>query len=220
VLVLHRPCDGAGGGCTSSKENFKIYKEAVDVLERAGVGYVIGGGIAIMAYGRTRDTKDIDLYILDRDRDRALRALAQAGFEVDPMPGVNWLCKGFKKGITVDFIIENVGGMHTTEETLAHGFWARIMGYRMRIMSPEDLIVRKIMAMRSDRNDWFDCISVLSSTYETFDWDYFMKVASVDYQRALSFLLYVRSDREHVVPVPYRTVRELMKKVKEKPGKY
>ena len=192
----------------------------MDVLERAGVGYVIGGGIAIMAYGRTRDTKDIDLYILDQDRDRALQALAQAWFEVDPMPGVGWLCKGFKKGITVDFILENVGGMHTTEETLAHGFWAEILGYRMKIMSPEDLIVRKIMAMRSERSDWFDCISVLSSTYEKIDWDYFMKVASVDYQRALSFLLYVRSDREHVVPVPYRAVKELMKKVGQKPIPY
>ena len=197
----------------SSADNFKIYKEAVDELENNGIQYVIGGGIAIMAYGRTRDTKDIDLYIEDSERDHALQALAGAGFEVDPMPGVHWLCKGFKKGITVDFIMENVGGMHTTKETLAHGWWACINGYRMRVMSPEDLIVRKIMAMRSDRNDWFDCISVLSSTYNSFDWGYFNKVAAVDYERALSFLLYIRSDREHVVPVPDSAVKELYEKV-------
>lgn len=201
---------GAGMGIKSS---FEVYREAVEVLEKAGIGYVVGGGIAIMAYGRTRDTKDIDLYIMDRDRDKALRALASADFEVDPMPGVHWLCKGFKDGITVDFIIENVGGMHTTEETLWHGYWTMINGVRMHIMSPEDLIVRKIMAMRSDRNDWFDCISVLSSTYEKFDWDYFMKVASVSYERALSFVTYVRSDREHIVPIPYRVVAELYRKV-------
>jgi predicted nucleotidyltransferase len=201
-----------------SKDNFKIYREAVEVLESAGIPYVVGGGIAIMAYGRTRDTKDIDLYILDQDRDRALQALASAGFEVDPMPGVHWLCKGFKKGITVDFIMENVGGMHTNEETLLHGYWTVINGVRMHVMSPEDLIVRKIMAMRSDRNDWFDCISVLSSTYEKFDWDYFMKVASVSYERALSFLTYVRSDREHIVPVPYRAVAELYKRLSENPS--
>ena len=186
----------------------------MDVLTAAGINYIVGGGIAIMAYGRTRDTKDIDIYILDADLDRALEALAKAGFEVDPMPGVGWLSKGFKKGITVDFIRENIGGMHTTEETLAHGYWAWIGGYWMRVMSAEDLIVRKIMAMRSDRNDWFDCISVLSRTYEKFDWDYFLKVAAVDYQRALSFLLYVRSDREHVVPVPGHVISELYQKVR------
>lgn len=198
----------------SSSDNFKIYKEAVDVLTDNGIQYVIGGGIAIMAFGRVRDTKDIDLYIENSERDHALQALASAGFEVDPMPGVNWLCKGFKKGITVDFIMENVGGMHTTKETLDHGRWACINGYRMRVMAPEDLIVRKIMAMRSDRNDWFDCISVLSSTYECFDWKYFDKIAAVDYERALSFLLYVRSDREHIVPVPDSAVAELYDKIR------
>jgi predicted nucleotidyltransferase len=197
-----------------SKDSFKIYREAVEVLDEAGIVYVVGGGIAIMAYGRTRDTKDIDLYILDRDQDRALEALASAGFEVDPMPDVNWLCKGYKQGITVDFIMENVGGMHTSEETLAHGYWTRINGVWMHVMSPEDLIVRKIMAMRSDRNDWFDCISVLSSTYEKFDWNYFLKVASVSYERALSFLTYVRSDREHVVPVPDHAVAGLYEKIR------
>lgn len=205
------------GAKKARRGSFEVYKEAVEVLEKAGIGYVVGGGIAIMAYGRTRDTKDIDLYILDDDRDKALQALADAGFEVDPMPGVNWLCKGYKEGIMIDFIMENVGGMHTDEETLLHGYWTVINGVRMHIMSPEDLIVRKILAMRSDRNDWFDCISVLSSTYEKFDWDYFMKVSSVDYERALSFVTYVRSDREHIVPVPYRAVAELFKRVAENP---
>ena len=197
--------------------SFEVYREAVDVLEKAGVGYVVGGGIAIMAYGRTRDTKDIDLYILEENRRKALAALAEAGFETDPMPGVGWLQKGFKEGITVDFIMENVGGMHTDEETLLHGYWTVINGVRMHVMSPEDLIVRKIMAMRSDRNDWFDCISVLSRTYDIFDWDYFTKIASVDYERALSFVTYVRSDREHVVPVPFRAVEGLYKQVAANP---
>lgn len=193
-----------------------IYKEAVDVLKDAGIDYVIGGGIAIMAYGRTRDTKDIDLYLLDSDLEAALGALARAGFETDPMPDVYWLAKAFKKGITVDFIMENVGGMHTTKETLGHGHWAMISGHRMRVMSPEDLIVRKIMAMRSQRNDWFDCISVLSRTYDQFDWDYFTRIASVGYERALSFLLYVRSDTEHVVPVPDRAIASLIEKIRLK----
>ena len=197
-----------------SSDSFNIYREAVEVLENASIPYIVGGGIAIMAYGRTRDTKDIDLYILDKDRNRALQALASAKFEVDYMPDVHWLCKGFKNGITVDFIMENVGGMHTSEETLMHGFWTRINGVRMHVMSPEDLIVRKIMAMRSERNDWFDCISVLSRTYEKFDWEYFMKVASVDYERALSFLTYVRSDKEHIVPVPDHAVAGLYEKIR------
>jgi hypothetical protein len=89
------------------------------------------------------------------------------------------------------------------QETLDRGVRRMIGKYDFMVMSPEDLIIRKIMAMRSDRNDWFDCISVLSRTYQSFDWDYFIRLARrVSVERALSFLLYVRSDREHIVPVP------------------
>ena len=117
MLILYQPGRCFGGAGMGSSDSFKIYREAVEVLENASIPYIVGGGIAIMAYGRTRDTKDIDLYILDKDRNRALQALASAKFEVDYMPDVHWLCKGFKNGITVDFIMENVGGMHTSEET-------------------------------------------------------------------------------------------------------
>jgi predicted nucleotidyltransferase len=196
-----------------SDGHFKIYREAVEVLERNGVEYVIGGGIAVMAYGRKRDTKDIDLYIEVDQESRALEVLASEGFVVDAMPDVNWLSKAYKGGITVDFIIENVGGLHTTRETLDRGRYARINGYRFKVMAPEDLIIRKILAMRSDRNDWFDCISVLSRTYETFDWEYFIRISSVSYDRALSFLLYVSSDQEHVIPVPRSAISALAERV-------
>lgn len=193
----------------ATSDHFKVYKEAVDVLEKAGVEYIVGGGIAVMAYGRIRDTKDIDIYIHDDQEHLALKALASAGFEVDPMPDVNWLSKAFKAGITVDFIMENVGGMHTSQDVLNRGWYTRINGFRFKVMSPEDLIIRKIMAMRSDRNDWFDCVSVLSSTYYRFDWNYFIKISCVSFDRALSFLLYVRSDLEHVIPVPSWAIAEL-----------
>ncbi|HMK45124.1 MAG TPA: nucleotidyltransferase [Methanocella sp.] len=195
-----------------SETNFKVYKEAADVLDLSGVPYVIGGGIAVMAFGRLRDTKDIDLYIEDEQQPHALKALADAGFEVDPMDEVRWLSKAFKNGLTIDFILENIGGLRTDKETLSRGKRRMIGKYEFMIMSPEDLIIRKIMAMRSDRHDWFDCISVLSHTYDTFDWDYYIRLARrVSFERALSFLLYVRSDIEHVVPVPDYVIDRMVK---------
>ncbi|WP_424356833.1 nucleotidyltransferase [Methanocella sp. MCL-LM] len=186
-----------------SDNNFRIYREAAAVMEANNVPYVVGGGIAVMAFGRLRDTKDIDFYILADHQDLALHHLANAGYEVDHMRDVGWLAKAFKEGLTIDFILENVGGLQTDQETLSRGTRRMIGKYEFTIMSPEDLIIRKIMAMRSDRNDWFDCISVLSRSYMYFDWDYYYRLAKrVNLERALSFLLYVRSDREHVVPVP------------------
>ncbi|CAJ38051.1 nucleotidyltransferase [Methanocella arvoryzae] len=195
-----------------SDTNFRIYREAASVLEANGIPYVVGGGIAVMSFGRLRDTKDIDFYIMEDHQDLALHHLAEAGYEVDHMSDVGWLAKAFKEGLTIDFILENVGGLRTDQETLDRGVRRMIGKYEFMIMSPEDLIIRKIMAMRSERNDWFDCISVLSSSYQSFDWDYYIRLANrVNPERALSFLLYVRSDREHVVPVPDHVISRMMK---------
>lgn len=195
-----------------SDTNFRIYREAAAILEANGIPYIVGGGIAVMAFGRLRDTKDIDFYIRTDDVQPALHHLAEAGYEVDHMIDVNWLAKAFKNGLTIDFILENVGGLQTDQETLDRGMRRMIGKYDFMIMSPEDLIIRKIMAMRSERNDWFDCISVLSRSYSTFDWDYYIRLANrVNPERALSFLLYVRSDREHVVPVPDSVISRMSK---------
>lgn len=192
-----------------SDHNFKVYREAAEVLEKNNIPYVIGGGIAVMAFGRLRDTKDIDLYIEKSQTKNAMNALAREQFEIDEMIGVNWLAKAFKKGLTIDFILENVGGLLTSGETLRRGKRRLIGKYEFNIMSPEDLIIRKILAMRSERNDWFDCISVLSAVYDTFDWDYFVKLGSANVERVLSFLLYVQSDTEHIVPVPRSVICRL-----------
>ncbi len=192
------------------RNDLAMYKESVDAMERAGVPYVVGGGIAVAAYGRIRATKDIDLYIKPEDTGRALEALQQAGFEVNPMSDVRWLAKGYKNGVQVDFILENIGGIITTDETIERGRYMFVFGSRMLIMSPEDLVFRKMLAMRCLRDDWYDCIAVLSNTYKTFDWDYYLRIAENFTERALSFLLFVRTDWDHVIPVPHQVISTLL----------
>lgn len=195
------------------RKDFAIYKETIDAMERAGVPYVVGGGIAVAAYGRKRATKDIDLYVKPYDTVRALDALEQAGFEVNPMSDVKWLAKGYKNGVPVDFILENIGGVVATDDTMERGRYMYVSGCRMFIMSPEDLVLRKMLAMRSMRDDWYDSIAVLSNTYKTFDWDYFLKLVEHYTERALSFVLFVKTDWDHVIPVPKHVISTLAKRL-------
>ena len=109
-------------------EHFIIYKEAIDALEREGVPYAIGGGIAVAAYGRKRATKDIDLYIKTEDRMPAMEALKSAGFDTNPMLDVHWLCKAYKNGVPIDFILENIGKIFTTDETIGMQFTLKCTG--------------------------------------------------------------------------------------------
>jgi predicted nucleotidyltransferase len=195
------------------RKDFAIYRETIDTLERAGVPYVVGGGIAVAAYGRKRATKDIDLYVKPEDTKRALDTLQDAGFEINPMEDVKWLAKGYKGGIPVDFILENIGGVVATDETIERGRHMCVSGCRMFIMSPEDLVFRKVLAMRCMRDDWYDCIAVLSNTYQTFDWNYFLRLVESFTERALSFVLFVKTDWDHVIPVPPNVVSTLLKRM-------
>lgn len=193
--------------------DYAIYRETIDTLEAAGVPYVVGGGIAVAAYGRKRATKDIDLYVRPEDTALALDALQKAGFDVNPMRDVKWLAKGYKDGVPVDFILENIGGVVATDETMERGRHMFVSGCRMRIMSPEDLVFRKVLAMRCRRDDWYDCIAVLSNTYRTFDWDFFLRLAENFTERALAFVLFVRTDWDHVIPVPTAVISTLVRRM-------
>ncbi len=197
------------------RTEFAIYKETIDTMEKAGVPYVVGGGIAVAAYGRKRATKDIDLYVKPGDNMRALDALQKAGFETNPMEDVKWLSKAYKDGIPIDFILENIGGVITTDETIGRGRYMFVSGCRMFVMSPEDLVFRKMLAMRCLRDDWYDCIAVLSNTYQSFDWDYFLSLVGDFTDRALSFILFIKTDWDHVIPVPQRVVSTLLSRMKD-----
>ncbi len=196
-----------------SKRDFEIYKEALETLENAGIWCVVGGGIAVAAYGRKRATKDIDLYVKPEDSLPALEALEKTGFEIYPMLDVKWLSKAYKKGVPIDFILENIGNIVATDETMQRRQYRVLGGVRMPIMSPEDLVFRKVLAMRCKRDDWYDCIAVLSNTYQTFDWDYFLRLVEQFTERALSFVLFVKTDWDHVIPIPPHIISSLVKRM-------
>ena len=66
---------------TVSAGEWRIYRMAIKALRDEGIPFMLGGGFALATFtGRWRDTKEIDLYIHPRDRDRAALALTQAGF--------------------------------------------------------------------------------------------------------------------------------------------
>jgi predicted nucleotidyltransferase len=126
-------------GSISIKEHFITYKEAIDALDSGGIPYAIGGGIAVAAYGRKRATKDIDLYIKTTDRIPAMETLKVAGFDTNPMLDVHWLCKAYKNGVPIDFILENIGNIVTTDETIEHARHIRMYGHDVVVMAPEEI---------------------------------------------------------------------------------
>ena len=81
-----------------------FYCDALEVMNRAGVPFLIGGAYAFGLYtGIERHTKDFDLFLLPQDCEAALRAFAEVGYQTE-LSYPHWLGKVFYKDAFVDLI--------------------------------------------------------------------------------------------------------------------
>ena len=70
-----------------------FYREAMEVLSRAGVPFLVGGAFAFVHQaGIDRSTKDLDIFVRPGDVHRLLDACAAAGYEADLIYS-HWLAK-------------------------------------------------------------------------------------------------------------------------------
>src|SRR5262249_42280553 len=89
-------------------EQWSVYERVLGDCQAAAVPFALGGGFAVGVYtGQWRDTKDIDLYVMPRDRAVVQRILAQAGLEdyYDQLPyDREWIYRSIKGKVIVDVI--------------------------------------------------------------------------------------------------------------------
>jgi len=62
----------------------KLFRIAVETTAALGVPYAIGGGIAVQVHGYTRETSDVDLFVLEKNKFEVLGALHAAGLNIVP----------------------------------------------------------------------------------------------------------------------------------------
>jgi predicted nucleotidyltransferase len=172
-----------------------VFVRARDVLEELGIPYVVGGGLAVGYYNHQRLTKDIDFFITEESAEDAIEGLHRAGFLIkrsDP----NWLYQSWWDDTLVDLVFAiNVSRARipVDEEMIARGIEAEIFGERFRIISPEDLVIIKILVMHESRPDWWDAITIIRKRFRELDWERIMHYAAVDMKKFLAFLLFTQS---------------------------
>lgn len=171
-------------------EYFETFYDATTALEESGIKYVVGGGIAVWAYGRRRETKDIDVFCRKKDAEAILSVLRSKGFRTEHSDD-RWLYKAFRGDAMVDVIFENTRGKGTDDLMLDNARFAPINSHRFRIMSPEDLIYIKIISLIENSPHWEDAFSIVINNYEKIDWQYLVDRSNNEARIMLSFLLYV-----------------------------
>jgi len=180
---------------TLPKAVLRTYARARDILVGAKVPYGLGGGFAVGCYGHRRPTKDMDFFLPPEHAESALEALHARGFSVkqsDP----NWLYQAWLGDARVDLIfrIHTSRGRYPVDlEMIKRGRPCSIGGESFHVLSPEDLIIMKILVQHENRADWWDALTILRNPHLQINWQGVLRYAPLDSVKFLSFLLFVLS---------------------------
>ena len=198
---------GEEGG-ESMAEHFAIFYHGTHALEQKKLPHAVGGGIAVWAYGRRRETKDIDVFVRKRDAEAALEILRSAGFRTEHADE-NWLYKAYMGNTMVDVIFESSLGLEVDEILLRRARRREIAGHPFRVMSPEDLLLFKLFSSTHDSPHWEDCLQVVRGCDGELEWDYLVSRGESGPCALLSFILYARWLLGRQVRIPSRLLTRL-----------
>lgn len=163
--------------CASNEDSLspgtrESYRRALTVLRQAGLPFLVGGAYAFGCYtGITRDTKDFDVFVLPRDVQRILKALADAGYQTELTDTV-WLAKAFRGDDLVDVIFSSGNGIATVdEEWFQHATEGELLGTPIRLIPVEEMIWSKGYVMTRDRYDGADVAHLLRARADQLEWE-------------------------------------------------
>jgi hypothetical protein len=149
-----------------------FYREAMEVLSRAGVPFLVGGTFAfIHQSGIDRSTKDLDLFVRPGDVQRLLEAATDAGYEAD-LVYTHWLVKIRSKEAFVDVIFNSGNGIARVDDNwFAHSRVREVLGLEVRIAPAEETIWSKSFVMERERFDGADIAHILLLYGDKLDWN-------------------------------------------------
>lgn len=176
----------------------RVLDEALDALNRAGIPFLLIGGIGSAVYGRDQGTRDIDVFVRPETARRVLEVLEERGFDTREV-AERWLSKAMKHGVLVDVIFRSSRDILLGDEMLDRSRLMPFRGRKVPLAPPEDLIVMKACAMSEDTSRyWYDAVSIVAHT--ELDWDYLVARGREHGARRLLSLLLFATSLDIVVP--------------------
>lgn len=183
----------------------EFYGTALGVLEAAKIPYLVGGAFALRHYtGIARDTKDFDIFVLRSHTERILTVLSEAGYRT-AMTFPHWLAKAFHGEYFLDIIFGSGNGICPVDEQwFQHSVDAEILGRRVKICPPEEILWSKSFIMERERFDGADVLHLIRATAERLDWDRLLRRFNNHWRVLLAHLVlfgFVYPAERHRIPL-------------------
>jgi len=145
-------------------------KKAVAALREAEVPFLLAGSLAVWARGGPETRHDLDLVVREEDAQRALEVLAQTGMRPEKPPE-EWLFKAWDGDVLIDLIFQP-RGLVVDDELLERGDSLHVLGITIPVMSIEDVLATKLLALHDHELDYTPAVRIARSVREQIDWGY------------------------------------------------
>ena len=156
-------------GTPPFEELLETLKRSAAALRDADVPFALAGGLAAWARGGPESDHDLDFVVKPEDADRALDALAQAGMRPEKPPE-GWLYKAFDGDVMIDLLF-NPSGIEVDDDMLERAEEREVAATRMRVVSLEDVIATKLLALKEHELDYDSLLETVRPLREQIDWD-------------------------------------------------
>lgn len=148
-----------------------FYIRTLEILNRCGAPYVVGGGYAMAYYtGIVRHTKDLDVFIRRADRELILDAFANAGFATE-LTWPHFLVKALHEGDFIDFLYNSGNGLCPVDDDwFTYAVHAEVLGRPAPLCPPEEMVWSKAFVQDRNRFDGADVAHLILAHGDHFDW--------------------------------------------------
>ncbi|HLG74344.1 MAG TPA: hypothetical protein VK009_28330 [Chloroflexota bacterium] len=192
--------------------NHLFYQRTVQVLNEAGIPYLIGGAFALDFHvGIDRKTKDLDVFVRPEHAQPVLDELAKAGYQTE-MTEPGWLGKAFCGADFVDVIYAFGNRIAQIDDGwFEHAVPGELWGQPVLFSPLEESLWSKAFVMERDRYDGADIAHIILKSADRMDWDRLLARFGPDWRVLLAHLIltgYVFP--EHRARIPQHIMRELL----------
>jgi hypothetical protein len=180
----------AGTPLLTTPEKAELYRTTLEMLNRSGVPYMVGGSYAFQYYaGIARTTKDFDIFVRKQDVQRVLDVLTRAGFKTE-IAFRHWLAKAHHAEQFIDVIYSSGNGVaDVDDEWYAHAVDVEVLGVMVKLCPPEEMIWSKAMIMERERYDGADVAHLFRHCSGLLNWERLVRRFGQNWRVLLSHLI-------------------------------
>lgn len=179
----------------------EFYAEAIKILNKSGIPYMIAGTFAMAAHIELiRQTKDMDIFCKAGDYPRILSLFATHGYKTT-LKDERWLAEVSDGKSYFDVIYSSANNMIAiTDEWFKRAPVAKLFGTQVKIVEPTDLIWSKAFIQDRHKFDGSDIYHIILIKHKNINWrrllSYFEKYWEVLLAHIINFRFIYPSERD------------------------